>query len=194
MRARVVNGIKKRGKPYAARQPSLRRENPEAYRQQKRAWYNAHKDEINAKRRREYAAQQQRRHMSYTLHQAFIELLPDKHETYHERDRYEPKTPEYADAAYRDKTVDIVPFREWLIKYQNDPDNTLANLGRAMGFADGSRLYKLKNSTPYTTTKPSSGSRYEYPDGQARVTLDLVDRCLIAAGADTMLWELYDVE
>jgi len=191
-RARIVNGIKKRGRPYEAHQPSLRRVNPEAYRQQKRARYEAHKEEINERRREQYAQQKSRRHQDFELHIVYIEALPDRHESYHERDRYKSGTQDYADATYRDKTVDIVPFRNWLIHWHSHPDHTLATLGRAMGHVDGSRLYSIKNAKPtWTRTK---GKVFEYPEGQKRITLDFVDRCLVAAGADTMLWEIYDVE
>jgi hypothetical protein len=191
--ARIRQGIRRRGRPFEARQPSLRRVNPEAYRQQRRAYHEAHKDEINARRRELYAQQKERRRHDYEVHETYIEALPDKHETYHARDAHQPATEDYADAIYKDKTVPVEPFREWLIKYAAHPDHTLAGLARSMGFADGSRLYQFKNATATWTISTTNGKRYDYPTGQKRVTLDLVDRCLIAAGADTALWELYDL-
>lgn len=88
------------------------------------------------------------------------------------------------------KLVDVGPFRQWLLKWHSYPGNHWTTLANAVG-ADESRLRRIANATPY---KVYNGSKeYIYSEGQKSVSLDFVDRCLLAAGGETMIWELYDV-
>jgi hypothetical protein len=98
----------------------------------------------------------------------------------------------------RRKKVDVEPFRQWIISWTSFPDNTLEILAQNMTAdnnrgrkVDSSQLRRIKNRTPYITF--NKGKEYKYPDGQNKVTLDFVDRCLIASNSKIMVHDLYDV-
>jgi hypothetical protein len=82
----------------------------------------------------------------------------------------------YANQIYAEKNLDVKPFRKWLLEWHSHPDNQWIILAEAMNINE-SRLNRIANQ-----------------ESQKSVTLDFVDRCLIAAGGDTMLWELYDID
>lgn len=186
IQSRIYQGIKRRGRPFEAQQPSLRRFNKAEYRRRRRAYYEEHKEEINTRRREIFAAQKRRREAEYAKHKKYVESLPSKNPRLHV-----PRDEDYANNIYKVKLVEIGPFRDWLNRWRKEDGNLIFLLAEAMDINE-SRLRRIANATP--TRASRNGKTYYYPQGQKYITLDFVDRCLIAAGGDTMLWELYDID
>lgn len=193
---RIINrerlGIKKRGVPYRAHVPSLRKFNASEYRRQKREYYNNNKEEINEHRRMVYAEQSRRRITDYLQHSDFIERQPENKRSTKRPDVVtKSNIADYSNIIYSEKLVDIGPFKKWLNEWHSHPDNYWEILAYEMNINE-SRLRQIAGNRDIKINK--GNRQYIYKGGQKRITLDFVDRCLIAAGADTMLWELYDVD
>jgi hypothetical protein len=183
--SRMNNGIRNRGVPYNPQKPSLRREDVTEFNRQRRARYKLNAEYINERRRKIYAEQKVRREYDYTKHKEFIDHLPNRHP----RRRVAEVVIANTNDIYSEKLVPVGPFRLWLNNWRAQPGNYLCDLANFMGINEA-RLRRIANAS--RTYYYSGNKKYVYPTGQANITLDFVDRCLIAAGANTMLWELYD--
>lgn len=201
---RIRHGLKRRGRPFDPHKPSLRRVDRDAYLRFKRAHYHENKDAINKMRREKYAELQARRRGTWDqLHEALEALprrraKPDPETTPKQRHKPPRKTPvprnldEYIEDTYGEALVPVEPFRKWLTKYSKEVHIT--TLAEAVG-KDESVLRRILNNTVQRKKYRTRDGEVRYSEYyQKNVTIDLVDRCLIAAGGDTMLWELYPLD
>jgi hypothetical protein len=92
---------------------------------------------------------------------------------------------------YENKLVDIEAFREWLNEWHSDPEHSFSELAVCMN-VNRSRISFLASTRDCISC--TNNKKYIYKGGQKKISLDFVDRCLTAAGSNTMLWELYDTE